>query len=73
MADIGTVISEQQVIVVTYGRVPYGIYWLSSDLGPRAEGRRPRIIKQLESYFLPSHQFEQCLQEVEVLRIVSVL
>ena len=26
------------VIVVTHARVPHGIYWLSSDLGPRAAG-----------------------------------
>ncbi len=24
------------VIVVTHARVPHGIYWLSSDLGPEA-------------------------------------
>ena len=28
----------QPVIVVTHARVPHGIYWLSSDLGPRAAG-----------------------------------
>ena len=27
-----------QVIVVTQAQVPHGIYWLSSDLGPRAAG-----------------------------------
>ena len=31
-------IRENYVIVVTHARVPHGIYWLSSDLGPRAAG-----------------------------------
>ncbi len=31
-------VASVYVIVVTHARVPHGIYWLSSDLGPRAAG-----------------------------------
>ena len=38
------------VIVVTHARVPHGIYWLSSDLGPRAQASKA---KALLSQYIP--------------------
>ena len=33
-----TFVVVHYVIVVTHARVPHEIYWLSSDVGPRAAG-----------------------------------
>ena len=41
-------INTYYVIVVTHARVPHGIYWLSSDLGPKASRAKTLLSQYIQ-------------------------